>query len=138
MVVNDCKKFSYSCSRDVYFHAPSHPGTQISAVLTSLMMMVVVMMVMVMMVMVMMVMVMMVMMVTLESQPLHLINACCLSTVCLPIIMISMILMTFVACMLVEIFMKRPPPSFTSSKLIVPIDIPDLPSLLGTSIKRQG
>ena len=133
MVVNDCKKFSYSCSRDVYFHAPSHPGTQISAVLTSLMMMVVVMMVMVMMVMVM-----MVMMVTLESQPLHLINACCLSTVCLPIIMISMILMTFVACMLVEIFMKRPPPSSTSSKLIVPIDIPDLPSLLGTSIKRQG
>ena len=132
MVVNDCKKFSYSCSRDVYFHAPSHPGTQISAVLTSLMMMVVVMMVMVMMIMVM-----MVMMVTLESQPLHLINACCLSTVCLPIIMISMILMTFVACMLVEIFMKRPPPSFTSSKLIVPIDIPDLPSLLGTSNKRQ-
>ena len=105
MVVNDCKKFSYSCSRDVYFHAPSNPGTQISAVLTSLMMMMVVMMVMVM----------MVMMVTLESQPLHLINACCLSTVCLPIIMISMILMTFVACMLVEIFMKRPPPSSTSS-----------------------
>ena len=114
MVVNDCKKFSHSCSRDVYFHAPSHPGTQISAVLTSFTLRVA----------------------TSSSYKCWLL-VCCFLVHYHDLIGEKIRFWWLFGVHGCGDFYERISSFISSSKLIVPIYIPDLTSLLGTSNKRQ-